>query len=474
MSNNATTPTQECVIAVLSELGFSLTEIKKLGLDERLQYFIDKLSTEDLGLFTSISRMDAEKLSKMPVAKDGECSAGFRSNKLTDTEKEDLIQLLSEYGEAVNPDNSPNTVLQKDEVDRLLQGAAKKDEETSTDVNLRLPRLEIICDRFCRHITKEHSDTYRSRIEWNPISINQEKFGVLMRSLPVPTNITLLTANVFGQSPILSILDSRAVFALVESSMGTLASSQPLIEGREFTKIEQKVAIEKSQQVIVDCLNRAWSEAIADIEFKWLRDEINPQFAAIVLHDEDCVLVTYELEIDCCLGTAYQIIPRTAIKPYIRFLADVNSSIRLLTCSDEEFVELTEKRAAAAAAAVNRRNTATGYYLERFLRNTDPNSLAMVLRDEHPQTYACVASLMTPEQAAHFILALPAGIRSEVIKRLDTVEIRNRQFLHCIEDVLHELVLPDSIKTSPKGKAVLQVLSHLNPEASAEIKQDLP
>ena len=152
-----------------------------------------------------------------------------------------------------------NKVLAQDEVDALLRGLSGGDIESEMDmpdedadgvvafdlanqdriIRGRMPVLEIVNDRFARLCTNGLSNAVRKRVELNPISIDMTKFGEFMRSLPVPTSI-----NIFKMDPLrgnaIMVVDSRLVFALVENIFGG-AGSQPKIEGREFTRIEQAV-----------------------------------------------------------------------------------------------------------------------------------------------------------------------------------------------------------------------------------------
>ena len=149
-------------------------------------------------------------------------------------------------------------ILAQDEVDALLRGLSGGELETETDIpdddsgfvpfdlanqdriiRGRMPVLEIINDRFARLCTNILTNAVRKRVELNPISIDMTKFGEFMRSLPVPTSI-----NIFKMEPLrgnaLIVVDARLVFSLVENIFGGI-SSQPKIEGREFTRIEQAI-----------------------------------------------------------------------------------------------------------------------------------------------------------------------------------------------------------------------------------------
>ena len=101
-------------------------------------------------------------------------------------------------------------ILEQDEVDALLRGLSGGDVETETEIpeddtgvvsfdlanqdriiRGRMPVLEIVNDRFSRLCTNALANTMRKRVDINPISIDMSKFGDFMRSLPVPTSISI-------------------------------------------------------------------------------------------------------------------------------------------------------------------------------------------------------------------------------------------------------------------------------------------
>lgn len=223
-----------------------------------------------------------------------------------------------------------NKVLAQDEVDALLKGIGIGDVETEQDTPVdesgvvafdlanqdriirgRMPVLEIVNDRFARLCTNALSNVVRKRVELNPISIDMTKFGEFMRSLPVPTSI-----NIFKMDPLrgnaIMIVDSRLVFALVESVFGG-AGSQPKIEGREFTRIEQAV-VDKVVKIALDNMEESW-RPVHDVKLELVRSEINPQFAAIVPPSDVVVVITFEVELDTSIGSMIICLPYATIEP---------------------------------------------------------------------------------------------------------------------------------------------------------------
>ncbi len=223
-----------------------------------------------------------------------------------------------------------NKVLAQDEVDALLRGLSGGEIESENDIpdddsgivafdlanqdriiRGRMPVLEIVNDRFARLCTNALSNAIRKRVELNPISIDMAKFGEFIRSLPVPTSI-----NIFKMDPLrgnaIIVVDSRLVFALVENVFGG-AGSQPKVEGREFTRIEQAV-VDKIIKISLDSMEESW-RPVHDVKLELVRSEINPQFAAIVPPSDVVVVITFEVELDTAIGSMVICLPYATIEP---------------------------------------------------------------------------------------------------------------------------------------------------------------
>lgn len=221
-------------------------------------------------------------------------------------------------------------ILNQDEVDALLRGISGGEIETEEEIITndsgivsfdltnqdriirgRMPVLEIINDRFSRLCNSALANTTRKRVDVNPISIDMSKFGDFMRSLPVPTSI-----NIFKIDPLrgnaLLVVDTRLVFSLVENFFGG-AGSQPKIEGRDFTPIEQAV-ITKVVKIILANLEDAW-RPVHEVSIELLRSEINPQFATIVSPSDVVVVISFEIELENALGSMILALPYATIEP---------------------------------------------------------------------------------------------------------------------------------------------------------------
>ncbi len=220
-------------------------------------------------------------------------------------------------------------ILNQEEVDALLRGLQGEEIETEPEVTEesdvvpfdltnqdriirgRMPVLEIINDRFARQFSNSIATIMRKRLDVNPTSVDMIKFGEFMRSLPVPTSINIFKMNPLRGNALL-IIDSRLVFALIENFFGG-SGSQPKIEGRDFTPIEQAV-VHKVVKISLKEMENAW-KPVHEVEIEFQRTEINPQFASIIPPGDVIVVSTFEVELENAIGNLIIGLPYATIEP---------------------------------------------------------------------------------------------------------------------------------------------------------------
>ncbi len=221
-------------------------------------------------------------------------------------------------------------ILEQDEVDVLLRGLSGGEVETTPDIpeddsgivpfdltnqdriiRGRMPVLEIVNDRFARLCTNTLANTMRKRVDINPISIDMSKFGDFMRSLPVPTSISIFKMEPLRGNALL-VVDSRLVFALVENFFGG-AGSQPKVEGRDFTPIEQAI-VDKVVKIALSNMEESW-KPVHEVHIEVVRSEVNPQFAAIVPPSDVVIVITFEVELENAIGSLICCLPYATMEP---------------------------------------------------------------------------------------------------------------------------------------------------------------
>lgn len=224
-------------------------------------------------------------------------------------------------------------VLSQDEVDALLKGLSDGEIEAETTAGAeedqtgvrpydltsqdriirgRMPTLEIINDRFARVHRVTLSGALRKVVDITVTQKEMIKFGDFTRTLPVPTSLHVLKMEPF-RGHVLLVVESRLIFNLVDCFFGGSGRSSFKIEGRDFTSIEHRV-INKVVRMALKDLEQAWNP-VTPVAFKFVRSEVNPQFATIVPPTELVIVVHYELEMDTLMGKIILCLPYSTIEP---------------------------------------------------------------------------------------------------------------------------------------------------------------
>ena len=224
-------------------------------------------------------------------------------------------------------------VLSQEEVDALLRGVTDGEIETESEelidesgivpydltsqeriIRGRMPTLDIINQRFTRLFRNSMSTTLRKVVDVSAVSIDTIKFGEFIKSLPVPASL-----HVFKMDPLrgfaLLVMESKLVFALVDTFFGGTGTVGMKVEGRDFTTIEQKMIKTVVKKALED-LQKAWTP-VHPVECAFVRSEVNPQFAAIVPPTDVVIVVIFEIEMDQMSGSITVCFPYSTLEPII-------------------------------------------------------------------------------------------------------------------------------------------------------------
>ena len=138
------------------------------------------------------------------------------------------------------------------------------------------------------------------------------KFSEFTRSLPVPTSLHL-----FRMEPLrgfaLMVLESRLVYNLIDTFFGGRGDGKAKIEGREFTPIET-VMIQKVVAACLEALKKAW-RPVEVIDTVFVRSEMNPQFATVLLPSDLVIVSRFEVELEQSAGLITVSLPYAMIEP---------------------------------------------------------------------------------------------------------------------------------------------------------------
>lgn len=227
-------------------------------------------------------------------------------------------------------------LLSQDEIDALLHGVDDVDEEegelesdvgdavsfdfSSQDriVRGRMPTLELINERFARHMRISLFNMLRKTAEVSINGVQMMKFGEYQNTLYVPTSLNMVRFRPLKGTALVT-MEARLVFILVENFFGGDGRFHAKIEGREFTPTERRI-IQLLLKVVFEDYKEAWSPVMG-VEFEYLDSEVNPSMANIVSPTEVIVVSSFHIEVDGGGGDFHVVMPYSMVEP-IRELLD--------------------------------------------------------------------------------------------------------------------------------------------------------
>jgi flagellar motor switch protein FliM len=226
---------------------------------------------------------------------------------------------------------SVSDLLSQDEIDALLHGVDDGEIETEEEgsgeatsaqmydfgaqdriVRGRMPTLEMINERFARHLRVSLFNLMRRSAEVSINGVQMIKFNEYVHSLFVPTSLNMIRIRPLRGTALFT-LEARLVFILVDNFFGGDGRFHAKIEGREFTPTERRIIQILLEQAFID-MEEAW-EPVLPIEFEYLDHEVNPALATIVSPSEIVVICSFHIEMDGGGGNIHLTMPYSMLEP---------------------------------------------------------------------------------------------------------------------------------------------------------------
>ncbi|GHF80642.1 flagellar motor switch protein FliM [Thalassotalea marina] len=228
-------------------------------------------------------------------------------------------------------------LLSQDEIDALLHGVDEVEEDEAVEeykkseghsdydfssqdriVRGRMPTLEMVNERFARHMRISLFNMMRRTAEVSINGIQMIKFGEYVHTLFVPTSLNMVRFRPLKGTGLIT-MEARLVFILVDNFFGGDGRYHAKIEGREFTPTERRI-IQMLLKLIFEDYKEAWSP-VMDVSFEYLDSEVNPSMANIVSPTEVVVISSFHIELDGGGGDFHVALPYSMLEP-IRELLD--------------------------------------------------------------------------------------------------------------------------------------------------------
>ena len=221
-------------------------------------------------------------------------------------------------------------LLSQDEIDALLHGVDDVEEEEVEEVEHdgsaleydfssqdrivrgRMPTLEIVNERFARHMRISLFNMMRRSAEVSINGIQMIKFGEYIHTLFVPTSLNMVRFRPLKGTGLIT-MEARLVFIMVDNFFGGDGRYHAKIEGREFTPTERRI-IQMLLKLIFEDYKEAWAP-VMDVSFEYLDSEVNPAMANIVSPSEVVVISSFHIELDGGGGDIHVSLPYSMLEP---------------------------------------------------------------------------------------------------------------------------------------------------------------
>ena len=219
--------------------------------------------------------------------------------------------------------------LSQEEVDALLKGVTGEADEAPAEeeaggvksydlgrqeriVRGRMPTMELINERFARYLRIGLFNFMHRSTEISVGPVRVQKYSDFIRNLVVPTNLNLVQMKPLRGTGLV-VFDPNLVFLIVDNMFGSDGRFHTRVEGRDFTPTEQRIIIGILNVVFAE-YEKAW-KPVYEIEFEYVRSEMNTQFANIATPSEIVVAFTFTIELSGNSAEMHFCLPYSMIEP---------------------------------------------------------------------------------------------------------------------------------------------------------------
>ncbi len=220
-------------------------------------------------------------------------------------------------------------ILSQEEVDALLRGVSGEQGESASVegeqgvraydigrqeriVRGRMPTLELINERFARLLRVELFNFTRRNTEVSVGPVRVLKYSEFVRNLVVPTNLNVVQARPL-RGFMLMVIEPTLIFQVIDHLFGGQGRFHTRVEGRDFTATEMRV-IRRLLDLVFDSYGKAW-QPVHELEFDYVRSEMNTQFANVATPSEVVVAMSFSIDLGSGGGDFHVCIPYAMLEP---------------------------------------------------------------------------------------------------------------------------------------------------------------
>ncbi len=246
-----------------------------------------------------------------------------KKNKKQHIDNSEEMEILSPLGKTTGD------FLSAEEVDALLRGVTgetdtyfEENDNIPRSYNMgtqerivrgRIPGLELINEYFARFFRINLYKKIQRNVEISVGPIRVQKYSEFIRNLVIPTSLNIIhfKQSLYGNG--LIVFDPNLIFLTVDNVFGNDGRFHFRTEGREFTPTENLITDElfkTFKKSYLKSFNRYYP-----LKMKFLRREINSQFAPIASPSEIVVSTTFTIEFGGACSDMHICFPYSSIEP---------------------------------------------------------------------------------------------------------------------------------------------------------------
>ena len=229
-------------------------------------------------------------------------------------------------------------VLSAEEVNALLKGVSSGEVDTSSAVSIapedvrefdlsarewiscdRMPSVDFVNQLFARHFQIDMRSQLHDLSEVTAVETRLEKYDAYVLSLERPTSLNVINVPQFDRQ-ILFVLNADLILNYVDfyfGGGGVIKQHNELT--RDFTATEMGVSHRLLELAFKD-LATAW-KGITPLEFEYLSNESNPEFANFYSPSESMVISRFNIQLEeKSVGWLDIVIPHAVLEPMRKLL----------------------------------------------------------------------------------------------------------------------------------------------------------
>lgn len=202
-------------------------------------------------------------------------------------------------------------ILSQDEIDALLTGVDDGDIETSSIrsdldyssydlssqdriVNSRLPTLEVVNEKICRHLRVALFSLLKRSVEVEREPVRILKYGEYLDALATPSCLSVVRVQPLRGSALLT-LEQGLVVKLVDIFFGG-EGHEPKLEARDFTPTELRIA-NRFLDFAIQGVAESWKQ-IENLSIEMTSQETNPAMISIATLNDPIILNAFKITVD--------------------------------------------------------------------------------------------------------------------------------------------------------------------------------